>query len=54
MANPAPATLDRLADHNATGHTRVSVQHVYDLDSTADAFGAFGQGTLGKLVISIN
>lgn len=54
MANPAPATLDRLADHHATGHTTVTVQQIYDLDSTTDAFAAFGQGTLGKLVIAID
>ena len=53
-ADPAPATLDRLADHHATGHTTVTVQQIYDLDSTTDAFAAFGQGTLGKLVIAID
>lgn len=54
MANPATATLDRLAEYNATGHTTVTVQRVYDLDSAADAFAAFGQGTLGKLVIAVD
>lgn len=54
MANPAPATLGRLADHNATGHTTVTVQQVFTLDTATDAFAAFGQGTLGKLVISID
>jgi NADPH:quinone reductase-like Zn-dependent oxidoreductase len=54
MANPAPATLDRLADNNASGHTSVTVQHVYDLESASDAFAAFGQGTLGKLIIAID
>lgn len=53
MANPAPATLERLADHNATGHTTVTVQQIFDLDATTDALVSFGKGTLGKLVISI-
>lgn len=53
MANPAPGTLDRLADHNATGHTTVTVQQIFDLDATTDAFASFGKGTLGKLVIAI-
>ena len=54
MANPAPATLERLAEHNAIGHTTVTVQQVYELDAVTDAFDAFAQGTLGKIVISIN
>jgi len=54
MANPAPATLQRIAEHNATGHTTVSIQQIFDLDATTDAFAAFGKGTLGKLVISID
>lgn len=53
MAYPARATLERLAEHNTSGHTSVTVQRVYDLGSAIDAIAAFGQGTLGKLVISI-
>ena len=53
-ANPSPATLDRIAGHQATSHTVVRVQRVYDLDQAAEAFGDFAGGTLGKLVISIN
>lgn len=54
MANPARTTLDRLAGHNTTGHTTVTVQEVFELDAAADALAAFGQGTLGKVVIAIN
>jgi NADPH2:quinone reductase len=51
-ANPAPATLDRLARHQAEGTTRVVVQKIYPLDATPAAFADFGAGSLGKLVIS--
>jgi NADPH:quinone reductase-like Zn-dependent oxidoreductase len=36
-ANPAPATLDRLARHQAEGTTRVVVQKIYALDATPHA-----------------
>lgn len=52
VANPAPATLDRLARHQAEGTTRVVVQKIYPLDATPAAFADFGAGSLGKLVIS--
>lgn len=52
-ANPAPETLERLARHQAEGHTTVTVQRVYDLAQATDAFKDFAAGTLGKLVISI-
>lgn len=52
-AHPAPETLERVARLQAEQHTSVSVQHVYDLTETPDAFGHFATGTLGKLVISI-
>jgi NADPH:quinone reductase len=51
-ANPAPATLDRLARHQAEGTTRVVVQKIYSLDATPAALTDFGAGSLGKLVIS--
>jgi NADPH:quinone reductase-like Zn-dependent oxidoreductase len=53
-ANPAPETLDRVAKHQAERHTKVTVQRVYDLEQTTEAFGDFAAGTLGKLVISID
>lgn len=52
-ANPAPATLDRIAKNQAEQHTKVTVQRVYDLEQTTAAFGDFAGGTLGKLVVSI-
>lgn len=53
-ANPAPATLERLARNQADKHTAVTVQHVFDLEQAATAFEQFTQGTLGKLAITIN
>jgi NADPH:quinone reductase-like Zn-dependent oxidoreductase len=50
-ANPAPDTLDRLADNQAKGHTSVKIQRVYGLDSAPAALADFAGGTLGKLVI---
>ena len=52
-ANPSQATLDRLVEHEASGRTSVTVQRVYDLDETTDAFLHFSAGTLGKLVITL-
>lgn len=54
MANPAPATLDRLAENQVSGHTSVTVQEQFELSAIADAFAAFGKGTLGKLVVTID
>ena len=51
--HPDRAKLDRLATHAAEGVTSVKVQHTYALDEAAQAFAAFGGGTLGKVVITI-
>jgi NADPH:quinone reductase-like Zn-dependent oxidoreductase len=53
MATPATHTLERLAENNLSGTTTITVQEVYSLDDATDAFAAFGQGTVGKLVLSI-
>lgn len=52
-AVPTPQTLGRLAENQATGLTRVRVEESYDLAGVAVAFGHFGRGTLGKLVVVI-
>jgi NADPH2:quinone reductase len=52
-ANPASATLERLAENQSRKHTAVTVQRVYDLEQTATAFEDFAAGTLGKLVITL-
>lgn len=50
-ANPSASTLERVA-RNQTGQlTKVTVQRIYPLEQTADAFRDFAAGTLGKLVI---
>ena len=53
-ANPAPATLERLAENQSTGKTAVTIQRTYRLDEAPAALIAFAAGTLGKLVITIN
>jgi NADPH:quinone reductase-like Zn-dependent oxidoreductase len=53
MANPDAATLGRLADEVLTGRLRVSVEKTFPLGEAADAFDAFGVGTLGKLSVTV-
>lgn len=53
-ANPAPATLGRLADNLAGNELRVTVEKVYPLEQAAQAFADFPAGTLGKLAITID
>lgn len=52
-ATPSPQTLDRLATHQTTQHTRVVVEHTYRLDEAPDALAHVRAGTLGKLVILV-
>jgi NADPH:quinone reductase len=53
-ATPSPATLDRVARHQDEQHTTVTVQRVYELAETGQAFEQFTAGTIGKLVIAID
>lgn len=53
MANPAAATLDRVAADVAAGRLRVPVSRTYELDDAAAAFNDFGAGSLGKLAVSV-
>jgi len=52
LASPTSATLERLAQNQATGRTSVSVQRVYSLQQAPAALADFAAGTLGKLVIT--
>lgn len=52
-ANPTHDVLELTAALQASGQTQVTVQHVYPLDQVPHAFDQFTQGTLGKIVISI-
>jgi NADPH:quinone reductase-like Zn-dependent oxidoreductase len=52
FANPTREVLDRCAQSLASGHTTVTVQQVFPLDQLQAAFNTFGQGTLGKVVIT--
>jgi NADPH:quinone reductase-like Zn-dependent oxidoreductase len=52
-ANPAPATLDRLAADLAAGRISVPVTRTYPLDEVPAAFGAFAAGTRGKIAITV-
>ena len=51
-ATPDPATLDRVAAHQADGASRVEVQDTFPLDQAPNALAAFTGGSLGKLVIT--
>ncbi|MEV6491329.1 NADP-dependent oxidoreductase [Actinoplanes sp. NPDC051633] len=53
MANPAPGTLNRLADDLAAGRITVPIERTYPLDAVPDAFGAFAGGTRGKISITV-
>ncbi|MGW1031235.1 NADP-dependent oxidoreductase [Streptomyces antibioticus] len=53
MADPAPATLDRLAGAAASGALRVPIARTFPLESVAEAVGAFGAGTIGKIAVSV-
>jgi len=53
MANPAPATLDRLATDAAAGKLTVPVSRTYALADVPAAFGDFAGGTLGKLAVTL-
>ncbi|WP_062316057.1 NADP-dependent oxidoreductase [Demequina maris] len=52
-AHPSAATLDTLAENEASSHTAVQVARTYPLEQVAQAFADFGAGTQGKLVITI-
>ena len=52
MATPDSATLDQVASDHADGVTGLRIQDTYTLEQTADAFAAFGAGTLGKVVVT--
>lgn len=54
FAQTTNATLERIARNHAEGRTRVTVQRQYTLQEGADALAQFAQGTLGKLVITID
>lgn len=53
MANPATATLDRLAKAVAASNLRVPIQRTYLLADAPQAFNDFAAGTLGKLAVRI-
>jgi NADPH:quinone reductase-like Zn-dependent oxidoreductase len=53
MADPAPATLEKLAADLAAGRLSVPVTRTYALDEVPTAFGDFAGGTLGKIAITV-
>lgn len=53
-ATPTTQTLGRLADDQASGRTRVTIERRYDLDGLPEAFAHFANGTIGKLVVTIS
>ncbi len=52
-ADPTRAILERLAEYQASGRTRVMIQRSYTLDDTPAALADFARGTLGKLGIVV-
>lgn len=54
MANPDPATLDRLAADAAAGRVRVPVSATYSLADVPEALARFSAGKLGKLGIAVS
>ena len=52
FANPTREVLDQCAQNLASGGITVTVQQVFPLDQLPAAFNTFGQGTLGKVVIT--
>ncbi len=52
FANPTREVLDQCAQSLASGGITVTVQQVFPLDQLQAAFNTFGQGTLGKVVIT--
>lgn len=53
MANPDPATLERLADAVVSGALTVPIAETYALDAVGQGFAAFGAGTVGKIAVSV-
>lgn len=53
MADPDTATLDRLAAAAAAGTLQVPIGAAYPLESVAEALGAFGAGSLGKIGVTV-
>jgi NADPH:quinone reductase-like Zn-dependent oxidoreductase len=53
MANPTPATLDKLGADLAAGKVSVPVTKTYALQEVPEAFGDFAGGTLGKIAITV-
>jgi NADPH:quinone reductase-like Zn-dependent oxidoreductase len=54
MANPTPATLQRLAADLAAGRLSVPVERTYPLDEVPAAFGEFAAGARGKIAITVS
>jgi NADPH:quinone reductase-like Zn-dependent oxidoreductase len=52
-SNPTEDTLSALASKVAAGALTVPVTSTYDLEQAAEAFAAFGAGTLGKIALTV-
>jgi NADPH:quinone reductase len=50
--HPDPAKLNRAANLQVEGATRLEIQHTFRLEQAPAALAAFTSGTLGKLVIT--
>lgn len=54
LADPDPATLDRLATDVVAGRLRVPTSRAYDLADVPAALAEFSGGTLGKLAVTLS
>lgn len=52
-SNPTVDTLSMLAGQVAAGALSVPVSSVFDLEQAAEAFAAFGAGTVGKIALKV-
>lgn len=52
MANPSPATLERLAADATAQRIRVPVTKTYPLTDAAQALADYGAGAIGKLAVT--
>jgi NADPH:quinone reductase-like Zn-dependent oxidoreductase len=52
-SNPTVDTLSMLAGQVAAGALSVPVSSVFDLEQAAEAFAAFGAGTVGKIALTV-
>ena len=54
FADPTPETLARLAENHRSGRTATPIMRRFPLNEAPEALAAFTEGTLGKIVITVD